>query len=92
MSVVCWFASFEFAVTWNIIVRRCVYVLPGDVLNVNERTVPYELDVEIIRDCSNFSSEIADVFDVIKTSCDDYSLVLKKVSNAKHQCSSIGRN
>lgn len=57
-----------------------MYVLPADVLNVSERTVPYELDVEIVKDCSNFSREIADVFDVIKANCDDYSLVLKKVN------------
>lgn len=58
---------------------RCVYVLPTDVHHVSERTVPFELDVEIVKDCSNFSREIADVFDVIKANCDDYSLVLKKV-------------
>lgn len=54
-------------------------MLPEDVLNVEADTVPYELEVEIVQDCSNFTYEIADVFDVIKSNCDDYAGVLKKV-------------
>lgn len=63
---------------------RCVYVLPEDVHTVDANTVPYELDVDIVQDCSNFTYEIADVFDVIKTNCDDYAGVLRKVQYYIH--------
>lgn len=56
-------------------------MLPEDAHNVEADTVPYELDVEIVQDCSNFTYEIADVFDVIKNNCDDYAGVLQKVNS-----------
>lgn len=54
-------------------------MLPEDVHSLDADTIPYELEVEIVQDCSNFTYEIADVFDVIKSDCDDYAGVLRKV-------------
>lgn len=62
------------------ILRRVVYLQPADARHVTDCTVPYELDVDIVKDCSNFGSEIADVFNVIKKNCDDSALVLKRVT------------
>lgn len=56
-----------------------MYVMPKDLLTIGEHTVPYELEVEIIKDCSNFKSDIADVFAIIDKECDQYPATLKKV-------------
>lgn len=55
-----------------------MYILPEDVHGAGE-TMPYELDVDIIKDCTNFKNEIRDVFEVIDKNCDQYPLVIKKV-------------
>lgn len=56
-----------------------MYVMPEDLHAIGEHTVPYELEVEIIKDCSNFKSDIADVFAIIDKECDQYPVTLKKV-------------
>lgn len=62
-----------------IYIFRCMYIMPEDLLAIGEHTVPYELEVEIIKDCSNFKSEIADVFAIIDKDDDQYAATLKKV-------------
>lgn len=42
--------------------------------------MPYELDVDIIKDYSNFKNEIREVIDVIDRDGDEYPVMMEKVS------------
>lgn len=59
---------------------RCIFILPEDLHTINATTVPYELDVDIIKDCSNFKNEIREVLDVINRDSDEYPVMMDKVS------------
>lgn len=59
---------------------RCIFILPEDLHTINDTTVPYELDVDIIKDCSNFKNEIREVLDVIDRDGDQYPIMMEKVS------------
>ncbi|XP_055376599.1 histone H2A deubiquitinase MYSM1-like isoform X2 [Condylostylus longicornis] len=51
---------------------KCIYVLPKDYnSNLNGIVSPYELDVDIIKDCTNFKYDILDVFDSINEMNDE---------------------
>lgn len=62
------------------IMFRCIFILPEDLHTIDATTVPYELDVDIIKDCSNFKNEIQEVFGVIDRNCDEYPVVMERVS------------
>lgn len=42
--------------------------------------MPYELDVDIIKDCSNFKNEIREVIDGIDKGGEDHPVMMEKVS------------
>lgn len=42
--------------------------------------MPYELDVDIIKDCTNFKNEIREVLDVIDKDGEAYPVMMEKVS------------
>lgn len=63
-----------------ILISRCIFILPEDLHTINTTTVPYELDVDIIKDCSNFKNEIREVLDVIDRDSDQYPVMMEKVS------------
>lgn len=58
---------------------RCIFILPEDLHTISATTVPYELDVDIIKDCSNFRNEVREVLDVIDRDDDKYALMIEKV-------------
>jgi len=44
--------------------------------------VPYELDVDIIKDCSNFKNEIREVLDVINRDGEEYPVMMEKFAKS----------
>lgn len=56
-----------------------MYVMPEDVHSITADTIPYELDVDIIKDCTNFKQDISDVFAILNKTDENYPKILKKV-------------
>lgn len=56
-----------------------MYVMPEDVHFITADTIPYELDVDIIKDCTNFKQDISDVFAILDKTDENYPKTLKKV-------------
>lgn len=48
--------------------------------------MPYELDVDIIKDCSNFKNEIREVIDGIDKDGEDHPVMMEKVSVCMLTC------
>ena len=57
-----------------------MYILPNDLQSISPETIPYSLDVDIIKDCSSLQTEIRDVFNVIDKQRADYQNTIEKVS------------
>lgn len=57
-----------------------MYILPNDLQSISPETIPYSLDVDIIKDCSSLKTEIRDVFNVIDKQRADYQNTIEKVS------------
>ncbi len=81
-----WKNKFHFPISWVINFpdffhfARCIFILPEDLHTINTTTVPYELDVDIIKDCSNFKKEVLEVLDLIDKNGDAYPVMMDKVS------------
>lgn len=56
-----------------------MYVLPKDLHSISNDTIPYGLDVDVIKDCSNLRNEINDIFSVIDQETDYFAETVRKV-------------
>lgn len=56
--------------------------MPKDLASNFQDGIPYELDVDIIKDCTTLSREIKDVFDIIDK--DNNKELLEKVKKKKN--------
>ncbi|KAJ6627761.1 Histone H2A deubiquitinase MYSM1 [Pseudolycoriella hygida] len=57
---------------------KCIFILPEHLHVINATTVPYELDVDIIKDCSNLKHEIREVLDVIDRESERCAVIMEK--------------
>lgn len=56
-----------------------MYVMPRDLRHLSPDTIPYSLEVDIIKDCSNLKNEIDDILSVIDKNSDSYVEAVQKV-------------
>lgn len=54
-----------------ILIPRCIYVMPKDIPLSIENGTPYELNVEVIKDCTNFTNDVLDVITLIRNEEND---------------------
>lgn len=56
-----------------------MYVMPEDLQNFSSDTIPYALDVDVIKNCSNLKNEMNDIFSAIDRETDYYTEAARKV-------------
>lgn len=56
-----------------------MYVMPEDLRHLSSDTIPYSLEVDVIKDCSNLKNEINDILSVIDKNSVSYAEAVSRV-------------